>query len=130
MGPLERLIGSFYLFRYIGEEEKREGRDFFLFRKSFLVSFLLPEPPESLPRLSQEPPESLPRLAHLSVRRTSGCATLGKKNIELDAPPRASRGWQVPKAPKNLPKGPKRHPKRLSHPWTLVVENLRKILHD
>ena len=55
MGPLERLIGSLYLFRYIGEEEKAEGREFFLVRKSFLASFLLPEPPQSLPRASPEP---------------------------------------------------------------------------
>ena len=54
MGPLERLIGSFYLFRYIEEEEKGEGREIFLFRKSFLVSFLLPEPPRSLPRASPD----------------------------------------------------------------------------
>ena len=60
MGPLERLIGRFYLFRYIVEEEKGEGREFVLFRKSFLVSFLLPEPsPQSLPRASQESPKSL-----------------------------------------------------------------------
>ena len=71
MGPLERLIGSFYLSRYKGEEEEGEGRKFFLFLKSFLFRFSS----QNLPGASQEPPKNLPRALLFFVscptRRTS-----------------------------------------------------------
>ena len=57
MGPLERLIGSFYLFRYIGEEEKGKEEIFSCFGRVFLFRFSS----QNLPRASQDSPKSLPR---------------------------------------------------------------------
>ena len=93
----------------------REGKEFLLFRKSFRVSLLLPEPPESLPRLSQEPPESLPRLAHLFLPRVA------QLSVRRAAPRRAHilklqsifpyKRSCTPHTPPNNPRQPQRPPR-------------------
>ena len=48
MGPLERLIESFYLLKDIGEEEKGEREIFFWFQ-AILASFWVPQNRISVP---------------------------------------------------------------------------------